>query len=66
MVLTPAAPGTSGPRCNTLRHPKITNSWQDFLTMEGLLHCIYLIAEETGQRDMKGFSQPLSDVPVQL
>lgn len=34
--------------------------------MEGLLHCIYLIAEETGQRDMKGFSQPLSDVPVQL
>lgn len=46
----PAAPGASGPWCSTLRHPKITNRWQDFLTREGLLHCIYFIAEETAER----------------
>lgn len=66
MVLIPAAPGTPGPQHSTLRLPKITNIWQDFLTMEGLLHCIYFIAEETGQRDVKRLSQPLFDVPVQL
>lgn len=63
---SPAALGTSGPQWSTLRHLNNTNRWQDFLTMEGLLHCIYFIAEETEQGDVKGFGQPLSDVPVQL
>lgn len=54
MVLTPAAPGTPGPQRSILQHLKITNIWQDFLTMEGW------------QRDVKGLGQPLFDVPVQL
>lgn len=64
----PCSPGMAGPWCGTLRRPKITNRWQDFLTAaprrESSSQSICFMAGETGQGDVEGFSQPLSHIPT--